>query len=110
MRTSSAARYEATASPIRRARSNPSDAAPWFRIQNPWTQSKSYDPGGHYIRHWVPELKNAPLALLLAPPAGGLQRAAHDYPPPMLDHHAERFRTLAMFRQHRTAMNGGVTG
>ena len=32
------------------------DAAPYFRIQNPWTQTKRYDPDGSYIRQWVPEL------------------------------------------------------
>ena len=28
------------------------DAAPYFRIQNPWTQTKSYDPDGDYIKQW----------------------------------------------------------
>jgi deoxyribodipyrimidine photo-lyase len=79
------------------------DAAPWFRIQNPWTQTKSYDPQGEYIRRWVPELKNAPLACLLDPPAGrGLFQDSTGYPEPMVDHRAERERTLAMFTQHRT--------
>ena len=82
------------------------DAAPYFRIQNPWSQTKSYDPDGHYIRRWVPELRDAPLENLLAPPAGGLLPAAKGYPPPMVDHHAERDRTLAMFKKHR-ALNAG---
>src|SRR4029077_16242170 len=41
------------------------DAAPYFRIQNPWTQTKSYDPDGAYIKQWLPELKDVPAALLL---------------------------------------------
>jgi deoxyribodipyrimidine photo-lyase len=32
------------------------DAAPYFRIQNPWTQTATYDPEGRYIKRWVPEL------------------------------------------------------
>jgi len=34
-----------------------SDAAPYFRIFNPWTQSKRFDPECAYIRQWIPELK-----------------------------------------------------
>jgi len=78
------------------------DAAPYFRIQNPWTQTKSYDPKGEYIRHWVPELKQAPTERLLAPPeAGSLLRSPGGYPAPMVIHHEERDRTLAMFKKHR---------
>ncbi|MCZ8522941.1 MULTISPECIES: cryptochrome/photolyase family protein [Paenibacillus] len=32
------------------------DAAPYFRVMNPVTQSQTYDPGGSYIRRWLPEL------------------------------------------------------
>ncbi len=75
------------------------DAAPYFRIQNPWTQTKRYDPEGAYIRRWVPELENAPAkALWTAPPPG--QSVAHGYPPPIVDHAAERRRTLDIFKNH----------
>ena len=36
------------------------DAAPYFRIFNPVTQSKEFDPDAEYIRKYVPELKNIP--------------------------------------------------
>ena len=36
------------------------DAAPYFRVFNPITQSKKFDPDGEYIRAWVPELTNVP--------------------------------------------------
>ena len=32
------------------------DAAPYFRIQNPWTQTSTYDADGVYIKRWLPEL------------------------------------------------------
>ncbi|WP_169090196.1 cryptochrome/photolyase family protein [Paenibacillus sp. PL91] len=32
------------------------DAAPYFRIMNPETQSRTYDPSGSYIRRWLPHL------------------------------------------------------
>ena len=44
------------------------DAAPYFRIQNPWTQTTRYDPEGLYIKHWLPELSHVPPALLCEPP------------------------------------------
>lgn len=81
------------------------DAAPYFRIQNPWSQTKSYDPQGQYIRRWVPELKETPLQALLSPPEG-LFRASKDYPLPMVDHHEERDRTLAMFARHKEQQAG----
>jgi deoxyribodipyrimidine photo-lyase len=34
------------------------DAQPYFRIFNPWTQSKKFDPNCKYIKFWIPELKN----------------------------------------------------
>ena len=76
------------------------DAAPYFRIQNPWTQTARYDPKGEYIRKWVPELQQVPAARLLGPPKDG-HPIAPGYPLPIVDHNAERLRTLAIFKRHR---------
>jgi deoxyribodipyrimidine photo-lyase len=76
------------------------DAAPYFRIQNPWSQTKRYDPVGAYIREWVPELRNVSNTSLLEPPADG-RPIAPGYPLPMLDHSAERDRTLDLFARHK---------
>jgi deoxyribodipyrimidine photo-lyase len=78
------------------------DAAPYFRIQNPWSQTKRYDPQGAYIRRWVPELKDVPVKKLMAPPADG-RPLAPGYPLPIVDHAAERLRTLAIFKKHRAS-------
>jgi deoxyribodipyrimidine photo-lyase len=76
------------------------DAAPYFRIQNPWSQTKRYDPEGEYIKRWLPELQDvAPKRFLEAPRDG--KPLAEGYPLPCVDHHRERERTLAIFKKHR---------
>lgn len=61
------------------------DAAPYFRVFNPVTQARKFDPDGAYLRRWLPELAAAPAALLHEPwkDAALLQRSG--YPPPMVD-------------------------
>ena len=78
------------------------DAAPYFRIQNPWSQSARYDPDGNYIRKWVPELAKTHASRFLEAPKDG-RPIAPDYPLPCVDHKAERERTLAIFKRHREA-------
>ncbi len=75
------------------------DAAPYFRIQNPWTQARRHDPRGIYIKHWVPELRDVPPERFFAPPPGG--RLTPRYPPPMVDHAAARRRALEWFAQRK---------
>jgi deoxyribodipyrimidine photo-lyase len=77
------------------------DAAPYFRIQNPWTQTSRYDPDGTYIRRWIPELRDVPAARLCEPPQPG-SRLAKNYPPPIVDHAKARDTTLELFSAHRT--------
>jgi deoxyribodipyrimidine photo-lyase len=76
------------------------DAAPYFRIQNPWTQTRRYDPEGAYIKRWVPELYDVPVARFFAPPPPGTTLAP-DYPSPIVDHAEAREKTLELFRQAR---------
>lgn len=73
------------------------DAAPYFRIQNPWSQTARYDADGEYIKRWVPELAGVPSKNFLAPPTDG-KPLASDYILPMLDHSAERDETLRRFK------------
>jgi deoxyribodipyrimidine photo-lyase len=79
------------------------DAAPYFRIQNPWTQASRYDPKGSYIKKWVPELGDCDPKRFFTPPGPG-ERIAPDYPKPIVDHAKERDRTLEIFKRHRSKM------
>ncbi len=76
------------------------DAAPYFRIFNPYSQSAKFDPDGAYIRAYVPELRDVPAAALHDPDALAAARtgAAAAYPLPICDRTATRQRVLAAFR------------
>ncbi|MBX3407991.1 MAG: deoxyribodipyrimidine photo-lyase [Phycisphaeraceae bacterium] len=78
------------------------DAAPYFRIFNPVSQSRKFDPSGEYIRRFVPEL-----AALEGGEDGAihdpselpeLARAGIDYPRPIVDRARVRERVLAAFK------------
>ena len=43
------------------------DAQPYFRIFNPYLQSKKFDPEGVYIRKYVPELNRLPSRIIHQP-------------------------------------------
>jgi deoxyribodipyrimidine photo-lyase len=55
------------------------DPAPYFRVFNPTLQGDKFDPGGDYIRRYVPEV------------------GTPDYPPPIVDHAEERQVALARY-------------
>ena len=81
------------------------DAAPYFRIFNPVTQGKKFDPDGDYVRRFLPELAALPTAHLHAPweaPENVLSRAGirlgKDYPFPVVDLKSSRERALAAYR------------
>ncbi|MEQ8246412.1 MAG: deoxyribodipyrimidine photo-lyase [Alphaproteobacteria bacterium] len=84
------------------------DAAPYFRIFNPVTQSEKFDPDGAYLRRWLPELAELPTKHLHRPWQAApeiLNRAGvalgRDYPMPIVDHAAARARALAAFADWR---------
>jgi len=74
------------------------DAAPYFRIFNPVLQGEKFDPHGHYVRHWVPELADLPDQWVHRP-----WEAPHalrgDYRKPIVEHEAARARALAALAQ-----------
>ncbi|NNM61820.1 MAG: deoxyribodipyrimidine photo-lyase [Steroidobacteraceae bacterium] len=77
------------------------DAAPYFRIFNPSTQGRKFDPDGAYIRRFLPELERMPSEWIHEPwraPAAVRQAAGlkidADYPAPIVDHGQARERAL----------------
>ncbi|TCI98753.1 deoxyribodipyrimidine photo-lyase [Aeromicrobium sp. IC_218] len=69
------------------------DAAPYFRVMNPVSQGKKFDPDGAYVRRWVPELADVPRGFVHEP--WEMPEPPADYPPPLVDHAAERREALA---------------
>ncbi|MDX1685072.1 MAG: deoxyribodipyrimidine photo-lyase [Saprospiraceae bacterium] len=57
------------------------DAAPYFRIFNPYTQREKFDKNWEYVKEWVPEIET------------------EDYPEPMVDHKEARERCLKVYKE-----------
>ncbi|MES2603712.1 MAG: deoxyribodipyrimidine photo-lyase [Pseudomonadota bacterium] len=71
------------------------DAVPYFRIFNPVTQSRRFDPDGDFLRRFLPELATLDNHTIHDP---GLLRPA-SYPPPMLELAFGRERALQAFKR-----------
>jgi deoxyribodipyrimidine photo-lyase len=56
------------------------DAAPYFRVFNPYLQTQKFDPELKYIKKWVPEFESSA------------------YPRPIVDHHVARERVLRVYK------------
>ena len=80
------------------------DAAPYFRMLNPWTQTLRFDSQGEYIKAWIPELQDVPADQFTKPPAPG-QKLAQNYPAPIIDHAEARKKVLELFSQNRTSVS-----
>lgn len=74
------------------------DAVPYFRIFNPISQSKRFDPEGNFIRHWLPELKHLSAKEIHQPPLSTDLLAKTEYPKPIVDLAASRERALHAFK------------
>lgn len=72
------------------------DAAPYFRIFNPTTQSKKFDPNGTYIKRYVPELADLESKIIHDPKPE--LRDQCGYPMPIIDYKSARSRALAWFK------------
>lgn len=81
------------------AASTGTDAQPYFRIFNPVTQGRRFDPNGEYVRRWIPELAKVPQSNVHAPWEQGTLFT--DYPPPILDHAERRAEALERFSDAR---------
>lgn len=80
------------------------DAAPYFRIFNPVSQGKKFDPDGIYVRRYAPELSKFPNKYIHDPwnaPSEVLRNTGvtlgDTYPWPMVDLKQTRQRALAAY-------------
>jgi deoxyribodipyrimidine photo-lyase len=77
------------------------DAVPYFRIFNPFSQSKRFDGDGRYVKKFCPELADLPAGAIHDP--GKLSKEIADrridYPSPVVDYKAGRQRALDAFQQ-----------
>ncbi|MGA0039629.1 MAG: cryptochrome/photolyase family protein [Pirellulales bacterium] len=78
------------------------DAAPYFRIFNPTSQGKKFDPDGSYVRQYVPELAALPASVIHQPEVVAATQLAkagitlgRTYPEPIVDHAEARKQALA---------------
>ena len=86
------------------------DAAPYFRIFNPMTQGRKFDPEGAYVRRWCPELAGLPDEHIHAPfeaPASILDEAGvvlgETYPKPLVDHAKARAAALEGYEKVKSS-------
>ncbi|WP_394205665.1 deoxyribodipyrimidine photo-lyase [Shewanella waksmanii] len=75
------------------------DAQPYFRIFNPLLQSKKFDPNGHFIRKYLPELENVPDKAIHFPHDYlASQGMSHVYVKPIVEHKQARSRALSFYK------------
>lgn len=86
------------------AASTGTDSAPYFRIFNPTTQAKRYDPQGAFIKKYLPELTKITNNKIFDP--SRLTQAEQeefgvvlgkDYPMPIVDHQMARNRAIMAY-------------
>ncbi|MCJ7450297.1 MAG: DNA photolyase family protein [Candidatus Nanohaloarchaeota archaeon QJJ-9] len=82
------------------------DAQPYFRVFNPWTQGEKHDPDGKYIREWIPELDKVPEQYIHRPykmPEDVQEesgcRIGEDYPEPVVAHKEEKEKAVELFEK-----------
>ncbi len=80
------------------AASTGTDAAPYFRIFNPVTQSEKFDPKGIFLKKYLPELAGLTGKQLHWPHPLPM---SVQYFRPVVDHAKARLRTLSMFKAAR---------
>ena len=57
------------------------DAAPYFRVFNPSVQQEKFDPGGTYIKKWLPDFEEL------------------NYPAPIVEHAFARERAIRVYKE-----------
>ena len=72
------------------------DASPYFRIFNPYTQGKRFDPDCEYIRKYVKELEGVESKAIHNPDK---ERISINYIEPIINYSKQRIKALAMYKK-----------
>lgn len=75
------------------------DAQPYFRIFEPWTQAKKFDPECQYIKKWIPELKNVPTTDIHKWFEKYKNYEKINYPHPIVNHSEQRIKALNLYKK-----------
>lgn len=83
------------------------DASPYFRVFNPISQGKKFDPQGVYVRRYVPELAQLADRVIHEPWLAPVSQSdlfdsvgrptVQTYPDPIVDHATERVESLRRY-------------
>ena len=76
------------------------DSQPYFRVFNPWSQSKKHDPDCKYITRWIPELKPYEPKQIHA----RFKYPEMEYHSPIVDYPEQKRKAIAMYKDG--VMNG----
>jgi deoxyribodipyrimidine photo-lyase len=82
------------------------DAAPYFRIFNPVSQSRRFDPDAAFIKRWISELENVPAALCHEPWKDA--EVASKYVKRVVVHEQQRPKCLAMYAAVKVRPSGSA--
>jgi deoxyribodipyrimidine photo-lyase len=75
------------------------DASPYFRIFNPVLQGKKFDPEGHYVKKYVPELAEVPPQFIHNPWDLKISLIPKHYSKPILDLNVTRKHALQAYKR-----------
>ncbi|UDG79252.1 Deoxyribodipyrimidine photo-lyase [Candidatus Ecksteinia adelgidicola] len=82
------------------------DSVPYFRIFNPTTQSKFFDPLGIFIRKWLPELEHLSNDEIHEPYKKKInKKILLKYPLPIVNHQKSRLKILSVFQTAKLEFN-----
>ncbi len=71
------------------------DPQPYFRVFNPYLQSKRFDPQGVYLKKYLPELRDLTSQSIHEPPQDLMTSG---YPAPIVDHSVQRLEAIALYK------------
>lgn len=87
------------------AASTGTDSVPYFRIFNPTTQGKRFDPEGFFIKKWVPELAKVPEKFIHTPYQWSEKMGKKlNYPNPIITHNTARKEALEAFEKAKNSI------